>query len=215
MSIELKLKEGEILDLARFGLRSAMDIVTGRLTPGVPFSAASLREFQDLELGSMKLAPPPLGHYWEGQGGIRAVPNLTDEDGGDYDLVIVTGPDKKTPVFFSEREFGGYGTLVPDAMSKRDGLVNTKALLAAGNVLAKDISGVVSPDGHTDSYWAAQGELMGCYIYVPGYFGTDAYWSSTQDDAHGAWGQGFEYGNVYYWFKDGTGKAFPVRRVYR
>lgn len=215
MSMELKLKEGEIMDLARFGLRSAMDIAIGRLTSGVPFSAAALREFQALELGSTKLAPPPLGHYWEGEGGIRAVPNLTDEEGRDYDLVIVTGPDKKTPVFFTNREFGGYGTEVPGKFSKRDGLVNTKLLLDSGNVLAKELAGVVSPDGHTDSYWAAQGELMGCYIYVPGYFGTDAYWSSTQYDAHYAWVQNFENGYVYYWYKDYARKAFPVRRVYR
>lgn len=213
MSMELKLKEEDIIDLARFGLKQAIALACGHLSVAeVRITGLPPMEF---DLSGFAANAPNLGEYWEGQGGIRVVPGLRDEQGRIYDLVAVTGEDRKTPAFFKDREWGNFGTRVEGCESKRDGIANTKALVAAGNPLAKDIAGVVSPDGHTDCYWLSQAELMACYVFSPQLFGDDVYWSSTQDDSDDAWGQNVENGYVYDWYKYSTSKAFPVRRVYR
>lgn len=217
--MELKLSESEILDLARFGLKQAVEIATGNTTLTVDtlhiIGAAPSKDDNSALMAWRRGGIPAIGEYWEGQGGIRVVPDLPEEGGRVYDLIAVTGPDKKTPLFFKDREWGGYGREIKGADSKRNGIANTDALVIADNVLAKDIRAVVTPDGQTDCYWLAQTELMGCYVYAPQLFGADAYWSSSQFAAHYAWVQDFDGGYVNRWYKSDSIEAFPVRRVYK
>lgn len=155
---------------------------------------------------------PKLGDPWPSEGGIRAAECRAD-DGRIYDLVVVTGPDGK-PVIFKDRQWGGYGTEIEGCESLRDGLANTKAMVKAGNELAKEVS-ACQFRGLDDSYLPALCELNQVFANIGHLFETDVYWSSTQYSANYAWTQFFSSGHTHGWGKDGRTRAFGVRRVYR
>lgn len=127
-------------------------------------------------------------------------------DGQGLDAVLVPADAKGQPVILEEVEYGCYGTNVSGANSEDDGEANTKALAAAGSLLAQKML-------ELKAALPAKAELMTSWANIRSLFPQSVFWSSTQDDSHNAWGQFFEYGYVNYWSKDSTNKAFPVRRV--
>jgi len=156
-------------------------------------------------------AVPKLGDVWEGQGGIRAA-ECRAEDGGIYDLVLVTGADGK-PLILKDREWGCRGSEIA-AESLRDGVVNTKAMAEAGSQLAKDIV-AVKAEGNTDCYLPALCELNQVFANMGHLLEKDVYWSSTQFSAGYAWGQAFSSGTTNTWDKNDSYRALVVRRVWR
>ena len=108
------------------------------------------------ETTSLSSATPPLGHYWEGEGGYRAGV-AKDKDGREYSIVIAADKDHKV-IILDRVEYGSYSTKIPGAGHFTDGLANVEALLAAESPLAKAAAAVVTGEGHTDCYAPAIGE---------------------------------------------------------
>ena len=134
---------------------------------GIEVDQEAVRAYVRQQLAGPSLvrtsAVPRLGEIWHEQGGVRAAEIRSAK--GNYDLILPLSLDNK-PIFFEEQEWGEYGKKIDGADDMRDGLANTKALLAAGNVLAKKLAGY-NANSHIDCYWPAACELSSLYMNVP------------------------------------------------
>jgi hypothetical protein len=137
------------------------------------------------------IAAPALGAYWAEQGGVYAGLVRGADGETDRHLIIATDPAGK----FEGVQWGAYGKRIDGADSKHDGMGNTRAMAQAGNttaaaVLALDIG------GHKDWHIGSQADMHVAAANCPEAFDqVDYYWTSTQDDAHSAFCQGFEDGS--------------------
>ncbi|MBH2009772.1 MAG: hypothetical protein I8H71_08760, partial [Xanthomonadaceae bacterium] len=105
---------------------------------------------------------------------------------------------------------------VPGATSQLDGPANTAALLASGqDHPAAKCAAAYTADGHTDFYLPSRLDLVMAHICAPQLFQKSGYyWSSTQLSRHGAFVQGFEYGNSYWGGKDDEHRVRAFRWVH-
>lgn len=150
---------------------------------------------------------PPIGEYWEGQGGINCGPVI--EKGIPTRFLI------RSTEFGEDLEWGAYGKKIAGADSKRDGAANTKAILASGHKHpAAEWAAGYTKDGQTGFFLPAQFELnqvaMACLEDMP----DDWFWSSTQYSAYYAWGQFFDSGSAVNDDKDYVASAVAVRSLF-
>ncbi len=150
---------------------------------------------------------PAVGEYWTGQGGINGG-LVAAQDGVPAHYLIFAADD------LGKHKWGGYEK-ESAATSKRDGLANTKALLAEGGHPAAEAAAKHGADGHNDFYLPAAAELYQGWLNVPGIFAKDRwYWSSSQRSAYLAFYMDFDAGT-----QNDTGKGHelsvrPVRRLF-
>ncbi|WP_405120705.1 DUF1566 domain-containing protein [Pseudomonas leptonychotis] len=149
---------------------------------------------------------PAVGEYWPGQGGINGG-WVAAHDGVPAHYLIWATKDA------GKHKWGGYEK-ESKATSKRDGLANTKALLAEGDHPAV-LAAAIRADGHYDFYLPAAAELYHGWLNVPQIFAQDRwYWSSSQRSANHAFYMSFDGG-----CQSLSGKSYelsvrPVRRAF-
>jgi len=171
---------------------------------------APMAELIPGQLG-VSLAPPAIGQFWHGQGGVYAGLVRGTEGVPDYHLVVPTDPAGQ----LEEVEWGSAGKNEAGATSDRDGLANTKALInSEHDHPAAQWATDLEIDGLRDWYLPARHELRLCYLSVPELFSTDDYyWSSTQYSPLNAWIQYFDVGFQNLDHKVLTRRAVAVRRI--
>ncbi len=155
------------------------------------------------------LVPPPIGEYWQGQGGVYAGMGCGRDGGNDFCLIVPTDPK----AIFAKRNLGTYGVDVPGATSYHDGPGNTRAFAEAGSELCKEILSL-EIEGHKDFYLPSQTELMLCWVNVPELFEKVWHLSSTQSSAVTAWRQVFSDGYTDYYDKTNEGVGRACRRLF-
>lgn len=152
----------------------------------------------------VSLAPPAIGDYWPGQGGLY---------GG-----LRHYPEGLCHIIFAAKDvgrhsYGEYGTNV-EATSNIDGRENTAILVNRdGSHPAAEAAYGYTCDGHNDFYLPSSGELHHGYLYLPESFEKDWYISSTQRSADSAYDMDFEDGWLSNGVKDNERLARPVRRI--
>jgi len=152
-------------------------------------------------------AIPAVGVYWPEQGGINGGWVAAHGDVPAHYLIWAKHDAGKHAWGCYEKESA--------ATSKRDGLANTKALLAEGGHSAAEAAAKYSADGHSDFFLPAAAELYHGWLNVPGIFNKDRYyWSSSQRSANFAFGVGFGGGFQGDSVKGGGLLVRPVRRAF-
>jgi hypothetical protein len=123
-------------------------------------SIANVFKFEDV---------PPIGEYWEGQGGYYG--GIVRDGEHQWHLIM-------TSHALSDIEWGKYGNEIAGQFSRRDGLHNTQLILAGEpeNAAAKFITSV-NADGHGDCYWPSQGEQDLLNLNLPEHTDGKCYWS--------------------------------------
>lgn len=160
---------------------------------------------------TFSFAPPAIGAYWHGEGGIYAGLVRGEKGTPDYHLIVPTAPYGQV----EEITWGAAGEKETGADSNLDGLSNTQALCdSKHDHPAAQWATALEIDGHRDFYLPARHELRLCYLSVPELFNTEGwYLSSTQYSPYGAWVQNFSDGNQNYDHKVYARRAVAVRRV--
>ena len=148
---------------------------------------------------------PAHGGYWPGEGGIN----------GGY--VPAYGQVPEHYLIFADSDAGRYvwgrHGETSTATDKRDGLANTKILLAEGDHPAAKAAAEYTADGHTDFYLGAAAEMYQGWLNCPGKFDQDAYYyTSTQFSANYAYIMGFSDGLQLSGNKLYERSVRPVRR---
>ncbi|MDH0894256.1 MULTISPECIES: DUF1566 domain-containing protein [unclassified Pseudomonas] len=137
------------------------------------------------------LIPPAIGQHWEGQGGTY-VGVIRGENGApDYHLIAPKHAQIDSIVY------GSAGHRIEGANHRRDGLANTRALLASGveHPAAKWAS-EQQAEGHADLYLPSQAEAFLCWANIPEQFENKGWWlTSTQNGPNYAWIQYFVDGH--------------------
>lgn len=164
---------------------------------------------------------PIVGRPWPGQGGVYAGIMRGEGDKPAYHLVVPTDP---TSSFDST--FAKWHDLVLGASSMRDGLANTKALLAdarqrasepypaSGRFPAAEHCKTLVIDGHADYYLPAECELRLCFINVQELFPDRRfYMSSSQWSKSFVLGRCFVFGERSYTACRALSPVKAVRRV--
>jgi hypothetical protein len=147
------------------------------------------------------VAPPKIGTYWTGQGGVYAGMGRGFDDMPDHHLIVPTD----ARAIFENRMLGTYGVDVSGASSDHNGMANTIALAAAGSELCKEAL-AVEIEGHKDFYLMSRTDARLCMANVPELFEKEWHLTSTQYSNYGAWSQNFGYG-----CQDTLGKGSKVR----
>jgi hypothetical protein len=134
---------------------------------------------------------PPIGSYWEGQGGIYAGVMRGEDGGRDYHLIFPNHPS----VLNHKAAYGGYEVDEPGAVSLRDGLANTRALVDSDteHPAAEWCCGLVV-EGHNDLYLPALHEYALGMANVPEIFTKEWHVSSSQRSASIAYTMHFDGG---------------------
>ncbi|MBX7274584.1 DUF1566 domain-containing protein [Pseudomonas sp. ERGC3:05] len=149
------------------------------------------------------LTPPAIGEIWPGQGGIYA--GIRQYSEGLCHVIFAA--DDLGPYPWSNTSF--------DLITSRvDGRENTEALNACehSNPAAEHACNY-GADGHQDFYLPSIGELSHAWLYTPESFAKEAYWSSSQRSAYGAYTVDFEDGWLGNNAKHNERLARPVRRI--
>jgi len=152
---------------------------------------------------------PRVGEYWPGQGGIYGG-IMPDYDGhAPYHLVMST--DEAVGV-----TWGSYFSADSAARSDADGQANTAALKQCGHAHpAAHWAAHYQKDGRYDFHLPARRELDMLAQTLPDHFSRSAwYWSSTEHADHEAWGRNFSGTPFEHLFKQFTGRARAVRRLF-
>lgn len=169
-----------------------------------------LAELTSITIEGGFLTPPPIGEFWEGQGGIYAGLMRGEGSQPDYHLVVAVGDQ----VEVEEITWGGAGQAEPRACSDRDGRANTLALIESEHSHpAAEWAATREVDGHRDFYLPAHRELRLCWVNVPELFADAWYWSSTQYSPSLAWIQAFVVGGQHGAHEVSEYRARAVRRV--
>jgi len=158
---------------------------------------------QEIILPERNLVIPPLGEYWDGQGGVNHGLYL-DADGKTRWLLAATEE--------IEGKWGKYGTLIEGEFSVIDGAHNTELMVNADLSLAKEIR-AYSADGHTDFFLGSSGQHHLARANQDKHWKKKWYWTSTQSSSYSAWYQTFDDGYSSINDKDNTGLARPFRSV--
>lgn len=152
-------------------------------------------------------AIPAVGVYWPEQGGINGGWVAAHGDVPAHYLIWAKHDAGK-------HAWGGYEK-ESAATCKRDGLTNTKALLAEGGHSAAEAAVKYTADGHNDFYLPAAAELYHGWLNVPAIFNKDRYyWSSSQRSADYAFYMTFAVGIQITNDKNGELSVRPVRRAF-
>lgn len=172
---------------------------------------APMAELIHGQLCVTSLAPPAIGQYWHGQGGVYAGLMRGEDGQPDYHLVVPTDPAGQV----EEIAWGSAGKNEPAATSDRDGMANTRALFdSEHDHPAAQWATDLEIDGLRDWYLPARHELRLCYLNVPELFSTDGWYSSSaQYSPDTAWVQYFDGGLQGFGHKDDPRRAVAVRRV--
>ena len=155
------------------------------------------------------LIPPAIGQHWHGQGGTY-VGVIRGEDGNpDYHLVAPVHAQ------IASITYGGHGKRTDGANYRRDGMANTKALLASGTEHPAALwASEQESEGHRDLYLPAQAEAFLCWANIPEQFNDKGWWiTSTQGGPTSAWIQYFVDGSQHGDYKVTARPAFAVRRI--
>jgi hypothetical protein len=147
-----------------------------------------------------------LGQYVPGQGGIYGGTMPARDGERAYHLIFATEDVGK-------RKWGGYEK-ESKAISKWDGLANTKALIEEGDHPAAEAACAYTADGHKDFYLPSGAELYEAWLSVPDAFSKDWYWSSSQRSAYYAFLQTFVDGSQDSYGKGNELRVRPVRRLF-
>ncbi len=160
---------------------------------------------------TFSFAPPAIGAFWHGEGGIYAGLVRGEKGTPDYHLIVPVAPYGQV----EEITWGAAGEKETGADSNLDGLSNTQALCdSKHDHPAAQWSAALEIDDHRDFYLPARHELRLCYLSVPELFSTEGwYLSSTQYSPGFAWFQGFGDGYQFSGRKDYARRAVAVRRV--
>ncbi|WP_321810117.1 hypothetical protein [Burkholderia sp. BCC1985] len=154
---------------------------------------------------------PPVGTYWEGEGGFNGG-IFQPRDGSAPRILIYDIAN------ILESARWGKTTAVAASAGKFDGAANTRAILEADpdNVIAKHITSL-EIDGHRDFFWPAIFELTHLFVTagdkildaLPGY----GAWSSSQPPGYpsDAYVQYFDDGGQFWYHKDDEFGAVAVR----
>ena len=151
---------------------------------------------------------PRLGAPMKGQGGnfMGIAPGEKGKPDGIIVMAIVPAGVLK----------GRYGPAehVKDAESEHDGMVNTKAMAAAGSEIAKQALSV-KIDGHADFYIPARHEARLCDMNGRALCKEVYHWTSTQSRGFSgfAWAQSFGFGTQNTFHKNDEFAVRLVRRV--
>lgn len=183
---------------------------TSLTTDNPQFAALMLQMLSDeaQEVAQTKDGIPAIGAEWPGQGGIYA--GLIRGRDGQPDYHLIVSPAECD----GKLQWGGYGNKSA-AISKCDGLANTKVLLEEGDHPAAEYAASVTIDGHNDYYLPAQAELMLAWVNAPEAFSEGYHWSSTQYSAYYAFTTSFGHGDASHNVKNLAFRVRPVRRVLR
>ena len=183
--------------------------ITLSATASEPIWRADIELTQPLLNGQLVVnapspAPVSIGEYWPGQGGIYA--GIMRDGDHQWHLILADQSTIKTT-------WGEYPSEIPGEFSRRDGLANTRLILAAEpqNTAALQCTQLII-DSHQDYYWPAQCENNLLFANLPEHLEKCWHWSSTQYSSDTAWGQGFEYGYQTIRIK---GSKLAVRAVRR
>ena len=155
------------------------------------------------------LIPPGIGQHWHGQGGTYVGVMRGENGEPDYHLIAPKHAQIASIIY------GGYGQRITGADHIRDGLANTRALLAAETEHpAAKWAIEQQAEGHADLYLPARAEVYLCWANIPEQFEDKGWWlTSTQDGPDLAWVQGFVDGYQSYVGKGYARPAFAVRRI--
>ncbi|MCP1646958.1 hypothetical protein [Pseudomonas nitroreducens] len=155
------------------------------------------------------LSPPAIGQCWPGQGGTYV--GLIRGENGEPDYHLIAPKHAQIDSII----YGGYGQRTAGADHIRDGLANTRALLAddTDHPAAKWAS-EQQADGHADLYLPSRAEAYLCWSNIPEQFEGKGWWiTSTQTGPGNAWIQLFVDGYQYGVDKVSARPAFAVRRI--
>lgn len=155
-------------------------------------------------------ALPRVGAFWPEQKG-RFLGVMPGQDGRpDYALILPS----TVAANLGKRPWGERGKTIDGANCGFDGLHNTHAMAAAGNVLAKEIL-ALDADGFNDYFLMSRNELRLAYIAAADAFDKDEYhWSSTQSSSVYAWIQHFHYGDQNDYDKSNELQVRLARRLF-
>jgi hypothetical protein len=154
---------------------------------------------------------PPVGEYWEGQGGFYA--GIIPDYVGTRPRFLIFAADEAVDI-----EWGAPGSNDDGALDTDHGAVNTKALAGCEHIErpheAARFALAYERDGHRDFYLPSKRELEVGYQTIRDSFdANDWYWSSTQQSRLGAYGRGFGDETVPSLRKHIKGRARPVRSM--
>lgn len=160
---------------------------------------------------TFSFAPPAIGAYWHGEGGIYAGLVRGEKGTPDYHLIVPIAPYGQV----EEITWGAAGEKETGADSNLDGISNTQALCdSQHDHPAAQWAAALEIDDHRDFYLPARHELRLCYLNVPELFSTEGwYLSSTQYSPNLAWVQDFVAGTQYVGHKGVARRAVAVRRA--
>jgi len=154
-----------------------------------------------------------IGYYYEG-----GVVFYFFQDGdpgyvdGEYHGLICAISDQDVGIQWYN---GSYTTTGATATAIGSGQTNTTTIIAeqgAGSYAAT-VCDNYTVDGYDDWFLPSKGELNKLYLNkdAVGGLASDYYWSSSEYSNVYAWGQYFDDGYQYYYFKVGTGRVRAVR----
>lgn len=146
---------------------------------------------------------PPIGEYWDGQGGVNHGLML-GTDGKPFWLLAATHEIKSA---WDKQE-----RMIDGEFSSIDGVHNTELMLSANISLAKEVR-TYSADGHADFYLGSSKEMHLARANQDRHWKPKWYWTSTQYSAHDAWVQWFGDGDAGPNGKGSMGLARPFRRL--
>lgn len=169
------------------------------LEPGTGVPAATATPAGDA------LVPPAIGEYWVGQGGIYA--GIQQDEGGQLYHKIFAAED------VGRFAWGEHRT-ESTATSKSNGVLNTCILRDTdGSFPAAEAAGSYTADGHHDFVLPSIAELNHAWVFIPDSFAKEAYWSSSQRSATGAYFMDFGDGWLPSYGKGYERLARPVRSL--
>lgn len=155
--------------------------------------------------GYAPLKPPAIGEYWQSQGGLYA--GIQQGDDGLLYHKIFAAAD------IGRFAWGQQGTET-GAISKISGELNTTTLRnTEGSFPAAEAAIEYTADGHHDFVLPSIAELFHAYNHIPDSFAKEAYWSSSQFSAYGAFGMGFGAGWLHGSGKGNERLVRPVRSL--
>ncbi len=154
---------------------------------------------------------PPIGQYWEGQGGIYA--GIMPDHVGTQPRFLIFATDEAVDV-----DWGGLGWTEIGARNPDNGMMNTQHLDVCHSVFhshdAAHFASEYEQDGHKDFYLPSQRELDVAYHTLRENFdASDWYWSSTEQSKLMAYGRNFGELDLPHLLKVIKGRVRPVRSI--
>ncbi|WP_146166257.1 DUF1566 domain-containing protein [Trinickia symbiotica] len=153
-------------------------------------------------------APPAIGEYWPGEGGVYA--GIMPDYIGRNPQHVIFSIDEAVGV-----TWGAYGVSERGATSDHDGAANTRALVASRYAHpAAEWADHYEKDRKTDFHLPSRQEWDVAVATIREQFAANAwYWSSTERSDTMAWGHNFNGFDFEYLHKTFPGRARAVRTL--